>query len=389
MSHLDTLAVHAGYTPDATGAVMPPIYPSSTYAQRAPGEHSGYEYARSGNPTRGAFEKALAELEGGAAGFAFASGLAAMSTVLELLDAGSEVVAVDDLYGGAWRLFERVRNRTAQLKVTYAAADDTHAIVNAITPATRLVWVEIPTNPLLKVVDLRATIDAAHKVGALVVVDATFATPYLLQPLQYGADIVLHSVTKYLNGHSDVIGGALIVRTPELAERVGYLQNAVGGILDPFSSFLALRGLKTLPLRMQRHSSNTQALAEWLEAHDDVDSVIFPGLASHPQAALARKQFPNGFSGIVSVRLKADEAGVRRFLAALKVFTLAESLGGVESLVNLPWAMTHASIPEADRLRRGIGPNLLRLSVGVEHIDDLKRDLEGGFAALAAGASHA
>lgn len=380
--HPDTLAVHAGYTPDATGAVMPPIYPSSTYAQRAPGEHSGYEYARSGNPTRCAFEKALAELEGGVAGFAFASGLAAMSTVVELLDAGSDIVAVDDLYGGAWRLFDRVRNRSAGHKVRYVPADNTAALRDAITPSTKMVWIEIPTNPLLKVVDIKAAVEAAHAVGALAVVDATFATPYLLRPLEFGADIVLHSITKYLNGHSDVIGGAAIVRTAELAERLGYLQNAVGGILDPFSSFLALRGLKTLPLRMQRHSSNALALAQWLEQQDGIEDVIYPGLPSHPQHALAARQFPKGFSGIVSIRLKADEAGVRRFLKALKVFTLAESLGGVESLVNLPWAMTHASIPEEDRLRRGVGPNLLRLSVGVEHIEDIKADIAAGLAAV-------
>ncbi|WP_374349373.1 PLP-dependent aspartate aminotransferase family protein [Chitinimonas sp.] len=380
--HLDTLAVHAGYTPDATGAVMPPIYPSSTFAQRAPGEHSGYEYARSGNPTRNAFEKALAELEGGAAGFAYASGLAAMSSVLDLLDAGSEVVAVDDLYGGAWRLFERVRGRTSGLTVRYAPTDDPGALRAAISANTRMVWIEIPTNPLLKVVDIADAVGAAHAVGALVVVDATFATPYLLRPLEYGADIVLHSVTKYLNGHSDVIGGAVIVRTAELAERLAYLQNAAGGVLGPFDSFLALRGLKTLPLRMQRHSSNALALASWLEQQPGVLDVIYPGLASHPQHALAKRQFPRGFSGVVSVRIDADDAGVRRFLAALKVFTLAESLGGVESLVNLPWAMTHASIPEADRLARGVGPNLLRLSVGVEHIEDLQADLAAGLAAL-------
>ncbi|MBV8657470.1 MAG: aminotransferase class V-fold PLP-dependent enzyme [Burkholderiales bacterium] len=380
--HFETLSVHAGYTPDATGAVMPPIYPSSTFAQRAPGEHSGYEYARSGNPTRGAFEKALAELEGGAAAFAFASGLAAMSTTLELLDAGSEIVAVEDLYGGAWRLFEKVRNRTTGLTVRYAPAGSAEALRAAITPHTKLVWIEIPTNPLLDVTDLASVVEAAHAVGALVVVDATFATPYLLRPLEYGVDVVIHSVTKYLNGHSDVIGGAAIVRTPELAERLGYLQNAVGGVLDPFSSFLALRGLKTLPLRMAQHSRNALALAEWLQGQAGVEEVIYPGLINHPQHALAKRQFKRGFGGIVSVRLKADDAGVRRFLAALKVFTLAESLGGVESLVNLPWAMTHASIPEADRIRRGVGPNLLRLSVGVEHIDDLVADIQAGLDAI-------
>lgn len=380
--HLDTLGVHAGYQPDATGAVMPPIYTSSTYAQDAPGQHRGYEYARSGNPTRAAFEKALAELEGGVAGFAFASGLAAMSTVLELLDAGSEIVALDDLYGGAWRLFEKVRNRSAGLKTRYVAPHDIGALRAAITPATQLVWLEIPTNPLLKVADLAAVVEAAHAVGALVVVDATFSTPYLLRPLDYGADIVIHSVTKFLNGHSDVIGGAAIVRTPELAERLGYLQNAVGGVLDPFSSFLALRGLRTLALRMQRHSSNALGIAQWLEGQAAVEKVAYPLLPSHPQYALAQRQFKRGAGGVVSVWLKADDAGVRRFIAALQLFTLAESLGGVESLLNLPWAMTHASIPEADRLRRGVSPNLLRLSVGVEHIDDLIADLQAGFAAI-------
>ncbi len=382
MPHFDTLTVHAGYTPDATGAVMPPIYTSSTYAQRAPGEHSGYEYGRSGNPTRAAFEKALAELEGGFAGFAFASGLAAMTTVLELLDVGSEVVAVDDLYGGAWRLFERVCTRSAGLKIRYVPPDDVAALEAAVTPATKLIWVEIPTNPLLKITDLDAVVRAAKRVGALTVVDATFSTPYLLRPIEYGVDIVVHSVTKYLNGHSDLIAGAAVVRTPELAERLGYLQNALGGILDPQSSFTALRGLRTLALRVERHVSNAQKVAEWLEGHAGVEAVLYPGLASHPQAELVRKQFPRGAGGVVSVKLKADEAGVRRFLAALHIFTLAESLGGVESLVNVPWAMTHGSIPEADRLRRGIAPNLLRLSVGIEHPDDLIADLQAGFDAI-------
>jgi cystathionine gamma-lyase len=382
MPHIETLTVHAGYKPDATGAVMPPIYTSSTYAQRAPGEHSGYEYGRSGNPTRFAFERALAELEGGVAGFAFASGLAAMATVLELIDAGSEVVAVDDLYGGAWRLFERVRTRSAGLKVRYVAPDDPAALDAAIGPGTRLVWIEIPTNPLLKVTDLDAAVRAARRVGALVVVDATFSTPYLLRPLEFGADIVVHSVTKYLNGHSDLIAGAAIVKSPELAERLAYLQNALGGILDPQSSFTALRGLRTLALRMQRHIDNAHAIAEWLEGHPAVEAVLYPGLAKHAQANLVRRQFPRGTGGMVSVRIRSDQAGVRRFLAALHVFTLAESLGGVESLVNVPWAMTHGSIPEADRLRRGITPNLLRLSVGIEHVDDLIADLKAGFDAL-------
>jgi cystathionine gamma-lyase len=380
--HINTRSIHVGYTPDATGAVMPPIYTSSTFAQPAPGEHTGYEYARSGNPTRHAFENALAALEGGVKGFAFASGLAASSTVLDLLDAGSELVAVDDLYGGAWRLFERVRNRTAGLKTRYVAPDDLTALHDAITPTTKMVWVEIPTNPLLKVPDLEAIVAAAHRVGALVVADSTFATPYLLRPIEHGVDIVLHSITKYINGHSDVIGGAAIVRTEELAERLGYLQNSVGAVLDPFSSFLALRGLRTLPLRVARHCENALAIAQWLETQAGVLDVIYPGLERHPQHALARRQFEHGFGGIVSVRLKTDDAGVRRFLAALKLFTLAESLGGVESLVNQPFAMTHASLPLALRRARGIEENLLRFSVGVEHVDDLIADLAGGFAAV-------
>lgn len=382
MPHPDTLSVHAGYVPDSTGAVMPPVYLTSTFAQRAPGEHSGYEYARSGNPTRKALEQALAELEGGAAGFAFASGLAAMSTVLELLDAGSEIVAVDDLYGGAWRLFERVRKRSAGLKITYVASSDAEALRAAMTSATKLVWIEIPTNPLLRVPDLAAVVEAARSVGALTVADATFATPYLLRPLDYGFDIVVHSATKYLNGHSDVVGGAAIVRTPELAGRLGYLQNSVGAVLDPFSSFLVLRGMRTLPLRMQRHSSNAQSIAEWLEKQRGVQQVIYPGLASHPDHAVAKRQFPRGMSGVISLRLQADDTGVRRFLAALQIITLAESLGGVESLINQPWGMTHASLPEADRVARGIGPDLLRLSVGIEHVDDLIDDLRRGLDAL-------
>ncbi len=302
---------------------MPPIYTSSTYAQAAPGEHTGYEYIRSGNPTRAALEHALAELEGGAAGFAFASGLAAMATLVDLLDSGSEIVAIDDLYGGAWRLFEKVRARSAGHRIRYVA--DEAAFKASLNASTKLVWLEIPTNPLLKIIDLKTVIEAAHAVGALVVVDATFATPYLLRPLELGADIVLHSVTKYLNGHSDVLGGAVIVRTPELAERVRYLQNAVGAVMSPFDSFLALRGLKTLGLRMQRHCSNAQALAQWLQQQAGVQDVIYPGLASHPQHQLAAQQFKQGFGGVVTLRLAADDAAVRRFLNALKLFTLAES----------------------------------------------------------------
>ncbi|MBK1888713.1 PLP-dependent transferase [Undibacterium sp. 14-3-2] len=382
MSHPDTLSVHAGYQPDSTGAVMPPIYLSSTYAQRAPGEHSGFEYGRSGNPSRQAFERALAELEGGTAGFAFASGLGAMTTVLELLEAGSEIVAVDDLYGGAWRLFEQVKARSAGLKVRYVAPDDLTALRSAITPATKLVWLEVPTNPLLKFPDIAAITEIARGVGALTVVDATFVTPYLLKPLEFGADIVLHSITKYLNGHSDVIGGAVIVKDQALADKLRWLQNAVGAVLAPFDSFLALRGLRTLALRMQRHSSNALTLARWLQQQSGISDVIYPGLASHPQHALAQRLLPKGQSGIISIKLNTDAAGLRRFVAALKLFTLAESLGGVESLINHPWSMTHAAIPEALRVERGIGENLLRLSVGIEHPADLQADLAQALAAI-------
>lgn len=375
MTHPDTQFVHAGYSPDATGAVMPPIYLSSTYKQSAPGQHSGYEYGRSGNPSRQALESALAELEAGHTGLAFASGLGAMSTVLELLEAGSEVVAIDDLYGGAWRLFEQIKARSSQLKVRYVAPDDLAAIQAAITPATKLVWLEVPTNPLLKLPDIAAIAATAKAHGALTLVDATFVTPALLRPFEFGADIVLHSLTKYLNGHSDVIGGALIVKDAALGDKLRWLQNAVGAVLSPFDSFLALRGLRTLGLRMQRHSENAQHLAAWLESQKGVARVLFPGLASHPQAELAQRLFTRGHTGVISVYLDTDLAGLTRFTQALKVFTLAESLGGVESLVNHPWSMTHAAIPEALRLEKGISPNLLRLSVGIEYAADLQADL--------------
>lgn len=375
MTHPDTQFVHAGYSPDATGAVMPPIYLSSTYKQSAPGQHSGYEYGRSGNPSRQALESALAELEAGHTGLAFASGLGAMTTVLELLEAGSEVVAIDDLYGGAWRLFEQIKALSSQLKVRYVAPDDLAAIQAAITPATKLVWLEVPTNPLLKLPDIAAIAATAKAHGALTLVDATFVTPALLRPFEFGADIVLHSLTKYLNGHSDVIGGALIVKDAALGDKLRWLQNAVGAVLSPFDSFLALRGLRTLGLRMQRHSENAQHLAAWLEQQNGVARVLFPGLASHPQAELAQRLFTRGHTGVISVYLDTDLAGLTRFTQALKVFTLAESLGGVESLVNHPWSMTHAAIPEALRLEKGISPNLLRLSVGIEYAADLQADL--------------
>lgn len=385
MQHRDTLFVHAGYTPDATGAVMPPIYLSSTYAQPAPGEHTGYEYGRSGNPSRAALEKALAELEGGHTGLAFASGLGAMATVLELLEAGSEVVTIDDLYGGAWRLFEQVKKRSSNLNVRYAPPDDLDAIKQAITPATRLVWLEMPTNPLLKLPDIAEIARIARENGALTLVDATFSTPALLRPFEWGADIVLHSLTKYLNGHSDVIGGALIIKDPALGDKLRWLQNAVGAVLSPFDSFLALRGLRTLGLRMQRHSESALHIAGWLAEQPEVENVLYPGHPSHPQHALAKKYLPDGSGGVLSVRLRTDAEGVKRFTQALQVFTLAESLGGVESLINHPWSMTHAAIPEALRREKGIGPDLLRLSVGIEHPADLIRDLAQALKTLQAG----
>ncbi|MDK2123195.1 trans-sulfuration enzyme family protein [Parachitinimonas caeni] len=375
MPQFDTQSVHAGYEPDATGAVMPPIYTSTTFIQSAPGQPGPYEYARSGNPTRQAFERALAELEGGSTGLAFASGLAATATVLELLDAGSHIVAFEDLYGGVWRQFERVRNRSAGLRVSYVPTGDLAALRAAVRPDTKLVWVELPTNPLLEVVDLEAVVQIAHAAGALVVADATFATPYLLKPLDFGVDIVVHSVTKYLNGHSDVIGGAAVVKDAALGQRLAYLQNAIGAVMDPFSSFLALRGLRTLHLRMARHSESALRIADWLQGRAEVSQVIYPGLPSHPQHILACRLFAKGHGGVLSVRLAADAAGVNRFLSRLKLFALAESLGGVESLISQPASMSHGSLTPELRAERGLGPELLRLSVGVEDAGDLIEDL--------------
>ncbi|MFC3396154.1 trans-sulfuration enzyme family protein [Brenneria rubrifaciens] len=375
MPQFDTQTVHAGYTPDSTGAVMPAIYATSTFAQPAPGEPTGYEYSRSGNPTRAALEAAIAELEGGLQGFAFASGLAASATILELLDQGSHIVAVDDLYGGTWRLLENVRKRTAGLQVTYANPADLHAVEQAITPKTRLIWVETPTNPLLKLADLAAIADLARKHRLISVADNTFASPALQRPLDLGFDIVIHSATKYLNGHSDVIAGlAVIGRDRELAAQLAYLQNAVGGILDPFSSFLTLRGIRTLALRSARHSESAGEIAQWLEQQPQVEQVYYPGLPSHPQYRLAQKQM-SGFGGMISVRLKGDEYFAREVIKRTRLFTLAESLGGVESLISQPFAMTHASVPLEKRLQKGITPQLLRLSVGIENVQDLIEDL--------------
>jgi cystathionine gamma-lyase len=371
-----TRAIHGGQSPDpSTGAVMPPIYATSTYAQSSPGVHQGYEYSRTQNPTRMAYERCIADLEGGSHGFAFASGMAATATLLELLDSGAHVVAMDDLYGGSFRLFERVRRRSAKLDFTFADLSDPDAAAAAMRPDTRMVWIETPTNPLLKLVDIAAVAAAARARGILVVVDNTFATPWIQRPLGLGADVVMHSATKFLNGHSDMVGGVAVVGEAGLAERIGFLQNAIGAIGGPFDSFLALRGLKTLPLRMRRSSESALEIAAMLEGHPRVERVLYPGLASHPQHALAKRQMAAGGSGVVTFFMKGGLAEARAFLERLEVFTLAESLGGVESLVDHPAIMTHASVPPEARAKLGISDSLVRLSVGIEDAADLVADL--------------
>ena len=372
-----TRSIHAGQSPDpTTGAVMTPIFATSTFKQQSPGVHTGYEYARSQNPTRHAFERCIADLEGGTRGFAFASGLAASSTVLELLDGGSHIVAADDLYGGSWRLFERVRKRSMGLRTGYADPNVTGSLEKAIQPDTKMIWVETPSNPLLKITDLEQVAKIGRARGILTVVDNTFASPYVQRPLDLGIDIVLHSVTKYINGHSDMVGGAVIVRDRgDLTEKLEYMQNAIGSILDPFSSFLALRGVKTLPLRMKQHCGNAMHLATWLKSHPRIERVIYPGLPNHPQHLLAARQM-NGFGAMIAVYLKTDMGGVRRALEACNVFTLAESLGGVESLIGHPVTMSHGSLPVELRARLGITDNLVRLSVGIEDADDIIGDLD-------------
>lgn len=371
-----TRAVHAGQSPDpTTGAVVTPIYATSTYVQSSPGVHQGFEYSRSQNPTRFAYERCVADLEGGDAGFAFASGLAATSTVLELLDSGDHVVALDDIYGGSRRLFEQVRRRSAGLTFSYSDLRDRAALEAALTPKTRMIWVETPSNPLLKLVDLEMVVSVADQRGILAVADNTFATPWAQRPLEYGFDIVIHSATKYLNGHSDIIGGAAVCRGQELAERLSYLQNAIGGIASPFDSFLALRGLKTLALRMERHSANALHIASWLECHPKIERVIYPGLSSHPQHELARRQMRGGFGGMIGAVVRGGLAEVTRFLTRCRVFVLAESLGGVESLIEHPAIMTHASVPPEIRRELGIDDGLVRLSVGIEEVGDLVADL--------------
>ncbi len=373
----DTLAIHGGQYPDpTTGAVITPIYATSTFAQEAPGVHKGFDYGRAHNPTRYAFERAVATLEDGNHGFAFASGLAGIATILDLLDAGSHIIATDDLYGGSYRLFERVRRKSAGLDISYVDLTNPESIEAAIKPNTKMVWLETPTNPLLKLVDIEAIAKRAKAKGLLTVVDNTFATPWIQKPLNLGADIVVHSATKYINGHSDVIGGIVVVADDGLGEQLRFLQKAIGGIAGPFDSFLMHRGVKTLGLRMQRHSESALEIAQWLEKHPAIESVIYPGLQSHPQHALAKRQMPKGFGGMITTTIKGGLAPATSFLKETRLFTLAESLGGIESLIEHPAIMTHASIPAAERAKLGIGDGLVRISVGIEDIDDLKDDLE-------------
>ena len=372
-----TRVIHGGQRPDPlTGAVMPPIYATSTYVQSSPGVHKGYDYTRTRNPTRDALQASVANLEGGAAAFTFASGMAATSTVLELLDAGSHVIAMHDLYGGSYRILENVRKRSAGHDVSFVDLTNPDALEGAIRPNTRLVWVETPTNPLLKLVDLRAVADIAKRCGLLTVCDNTFATPFIQRPLEFGFDIVVHSTTKYLNGHSDALGGAAVVRDDKsLQDRVKYLQNALGSVSSPFDSFLTLRGIKTLALRMERHCASAMAIAQFLEAHPKVERVHYPGLESHPQHALAKRQMAGRYGGIVTAVLRGGIEDARKMLERCELFSLAESLGGVESLIEHPALMTHASLPAAMRASLGITDTLIRLSVGVEDVEDLIAEL--------------
>ncbi|MGX5174492.1 cystathionine gamma-synthase [Aliikangiella sp. IMCC44653] len=372
----DSLVIHAGQSPDpATGAVMPPIYQTSTYVQSAPGEHQGFEYSRSQNPTRFAYERCIASLENGSRGFAFASGMAAIATLLELVNYGDHVIAMDDLYGGTYRLFDKVRKRSAGVEFDFIDMSNIENLEAAIKPNTKMIWVETPSNPMLKLVDLKAIAQVAKKHKLIAVADNTFATPFNQKPLDFGFDIVMHSATKYINGHSDMVGGVAVVGdNKELAESLAFLQNSVGAIAGPFDSYLALRGLKTLALRMQRHNQSGIRIAQWLTAHPKIESVYFPGLPEHPQFDLANRQM-RGYGGMISILVKGGEKAASQFMQNMKIFALAESLGGVESLVNHPAIMTHASVPKEVRKKLGIANNLVRLSVGIEDVEDLIEDI--------------
>lgn len=378
-----TRAIHAGQEPDpSTGAIMTPIYATSTYVQESPGKHKGYDYARSINPTRLAYEKCIADLESGTRGFAFASGLAAMATALELIDSGSHIIASDDLYGGTFRLFDKVRRRSANLDFTFADLTDARDFEDEIKSNTRMVWIETPSNPLLKLIDLEAIAKTARERNVISVCDNTFASPWIQRPLELGFDVVIHSATKYLNGHSDLVGGVMVVgESKELGDQVAFLQNSVGAIAGAFDSFLVMRSLKTLALRMERHCANALEIARWLEEEPKVKSVSYPGLKSHPQHDLARQQM-RGFGGMITIVLKTDLEGTKRFLENTELFALAESLGGVESLINHPALMTHASIPKEQRDALGVTDSLVRLSVGIEDVRDLTDDLKNAFEAI-------
>lgn len=371
-----TRAIHAGQEPDpTTGAIMTPIYASSTFVQSSPGIHKGYEYSRSANPTRTALENCMAELENGKAAFAFSSGLAAENTILEMLENGSHIIAMEDLYGGTFRLFEKVKKISANLETSFIDLNDEKELIASIKSNTKLIWIETPTNPMLTLVDLEKVAAIAKKYGIITVCDNTFATPYLQQPFDFGVDIVVHSATKYLNGHSDVVAGIAVVKDEgEILEKIKFLQNAIGAILSPFDSFLLLRGLKTLPVRMKTHCENAAVIAEFLENHQKVEKVIYPGLKSFPQHELARKQMKD-YGGMITFFLKGGIAESKKFLENTKLFSLAESLGGVESLIEHPAIMTHASVPAGQRKKLGIHDNLIRVSVGIEDVDDLKEDL--------------
>lgn len=372
--HAETKAIHVGQTPDElTGAVSPPIYQTSTYAQKSPGDHTGFEYSRTQNPTRNRFQEAIAAMEGGNFGFAFASGMAATTTILHLLDTDSHVICGDDVYGGTFRVFDKVLSKRA-FSFSFEDFSNPSSLEKIIQKNTKMIWIETPTNPMLKIIDIAAVCKIAKKYKILVVVDNTFATPYLQLPLELGADIVVHSTTKYIGGHSDVVGGAVVTSNKDIAEKIGFLQNAMGGIPGPFDVWLTHRGLKTLPVRMQRHCENAMRIARFLDNHAKVEKVIYPGLSSHPQHSLASRQMKD-FGGMISCHLKANLSKTKKFLSSLHVFTLAESLGGVESLIEHPAIMTHASVPAESRKKLGITDGMIRLSVGIEHIDDLLEDL--------------